>query len=272
MVMGELVKYPRTRHLEGSRLGPGDEDLSQVPFSQIAGREIVVEEKCDGANSAISFGDDGGLLVQSRGHYLTGGAREKHFNLLKQWASVHRDDFYRALGRRYIMYGEWMYAKHTVFYDRLPHYFLEFDVFDRQRGIFLSTPSRRELLAGLPVVPVPVLKIASFASLPELTDLIGHSLFIADGHLQRLRDHCLKSGLDPQRCCAETDPTGLMEGLYIKVERDGLVVDRLKFVRASFLQTVVQSDSHWLTRPIVPNQLAYPLDGIFAPTLPEEVA
>ena len=36
----------------------------------------MVEEKIDGANSAVSFDGDGGLLLQSRGHYLTGGYRE----------------------------------------------------------------------------------------------------------------------------------------------------------------------------------------------------
>ena len=44
-----ILKYPRTPHLEGSRLQPGDEDLSQIRFSEIAGRHLVVEEKCDGA-------------------------------------------------------------------------------------------------------------------------------------------------------------------------------------------------------------------------------
>ena len=68
-----LKKYPRTPHLEGSRLQPGDEDLSQVPFSYIKGKHLVVEEKIDGANTAISFSEDGELLLQSRGHYLTGG-------------------------------------------------------------------------------------------------------------------------------------------------------------------------------------------------------
>ena len=29
-----LKKYPRTPHLEGSRLQPGDENLSQAPFSK----------------------------------------------------------------------------------------------------------------------------------------------------------------------------------------------------------------------------------------------
>ena len=52
--MNEIRKYPRTPHLEGSRLQPGDEDLSQIRFSEIQGKHLVVEEKCDGANSGIS--------------------------------------------------------------------------------------------------------------------------------------------------------------------------------------------------------------------------
>ena len=267
----DLLKYPRTPHLEGSRLGPGDEDLSQNPFSVIAGKKIVVEEKCDGANSAVSFDGDGNLLLQSRGHYLTGGYREKHYNLMKQWANLHRDVFYSVLGDRYMMYGEWMYAKHTVFYDNLPHYFLEFDIYDRETEKFLDTPSRHALLVDLPVVSVPVLKTGAFKSLPELTVLIGQSSFIKEGHIGRLRAYCEKNGEDAEKRCGETDPTTLMEGLYIKIEQDGEVVDRMKFVRRSFLQCVELSDSHWLNRPIVPNQLSYPFEEIFASTLPEGI-
>ena len=170
-----ILKYPRTPHLEGSRLQPGDEDLSQIRFSEIAGRHLVVEEKCDGANAAISFSDEGEMFLQSRGHYLTGGYRERHFNLMKQWASVHRDAFYQVLGSRYLMYGEWMYAKHTVFYDALPHYFLEFVIYDRTQGIFLDTPSRRKLTEKLPIVSVPVLSEGVFSKQQQLLDLIGPS-------------------------------------------------------------------------------------------------
>ena len=155
--MTAMKKYPRTPHIEGSRLQPGDEDLGQVPFAEIRGRALVVEEKIDGANSGVSFDDRGQLQLQSRGHFLTGGPRERHFHLLKTWAATHQDGLREALGARYIMYGEWMYARHTVFYDWLPHYFLEFDILDRETGAFLDTPSRRALLEGLPVVGVPVL-------------------------------------------------------------------------------------------------------------------
>lgn len=60
----QIRKYPRTPHLQGSRLQPGDEDLSQIPFDCIRGKRIVVEEKVDGANCAVSFDCDGQLMLQ----------------------------------------------------------------------------------------------------------------------------------------------------------------------------------------------------------------
>ena len=51
-----------------------------------------------------------------------------------------------------------------------------------------------------------------------------------------------------------------MEGLYIKVEEQGQVVERYKFIRADFLTTMLDSGSHWLRRPIVPNQLGAGVD------------
>jgi len=47
-----------------------------------------------------------------------------------------------------------------------------------------------------------------------------------------------------------------MEGLYIKVEEQGAVLGRYKFVRAGFLQTVLESGSHWMDRPLLPNRLS----------------
>ena len=55
----------------------------------------------------------------------------------------------------------------------------------------------------------------------------------------------------------------MMEGLYIKVEENGEVVDRMKYVRASFLQTVEESQSHWLDRPIVPNRITSTIHDLF---------
>ena len=50
----DLIKFPRTRHLEGSRLQAGD-IADDKPLAELAGQSLVVEEKLDGANSAVSF-------------------------------------------------------------------------------------------------------------------------------------------------------------------------------------------------------------------------
>ena len=266
-----IIKYPRTPHLEGSRLQPGDEDLSQIPFASIAGRRIVVEEKCDGANCAVSFNGAGELLLQSRGHYLTGGYREKHYDLFKQWATVHKGAFWRVLGSRYILYGEWLYAKHAIYYNALPHYFLEFDVLDRASNTFLDTPGRRALLAGLPIISAPVLAQGKFTEIERLTQWLGQSYYITQGHVEDLKRECLRIGEDAALRCAQSDPTMLMEGLYIKVEEGGAVRERMKFVRPSFLQNITQDDAQWLSRAIITNRLQYPLEAIFDDTLPAGV-
>jgi hypothetical protein len=251
-----IHKYPRTPHIAGSGLQAGDEDLAVVPFPTLAGRHLVVEEKMDGANCALSFASDGTLLLQSRGHYLSGGPRERQFDLLKAWANRYAPVLWLVLGERYVLYGEWVYAKHTVFYTALPHYFLEYDVLDTANGVFLATPARRALLAAAPfVIPVPVLHEGPIATLDELCALIGPSRFIAGDLQAQLRSACLQRGLDPALALSETDSTGLMEGLYIKVEEEGIIRERYKFVRAGFLQTVLDSGSHWLDRPILPNRL-----------------
>ncbi len=259
----KIRKYPRTPHLEGSRLQPGDEDLARIDFSEVEGRHIVIEEKIDGANSAISFDEDGTLLLQSRGHYLTGGAREVHYDLFKQWASVHRDAFYKVLGTRYIMYGEWMYAKHSMYYDALPSYFMEFDIYDREKDIYLDTPGRRELTRLMPISSVPVLGEGVFKRNSDIIKHIGKSRYIKDGHLDRLRAYCEDMGLDVEERLRETDLTDIMEGLYIKVEEDGCVKSRLKYVRAGFAQGAMESPHHWLHKAIIPNGLSVPFESLF---------
>ena len=261
-----FVKYPRTHHIRGSRLQPGDDDHAATPFDTLAGRPLIVEEKLDGANAGLSF-EHGALRVQSRGHYLTGGHRERHFALFKTWAQTHQTALYARLGDRYVMYGEWLYARHSVYYDRLPHYFLEFDLLDRDTGAWLDTPRRHALLAGGPVLSVPVLHRGPLPTVETLAALIGPSLYKSPTWKQSLRQaategECARRST-VERVVAETDRSDHAEGLYVKVEEHGQVTARYKYVRPSFAQHVAASD-HWLARPIVQNRLAPGVD-LFAP-------
>ncbi len=255
--MEQMFKYPRTRHLEGSREQLGDEDLSVVAFEEIRDEYLVLEEKVDGANCGISFGSDGRMYLQSRGHFLNGGYGERQFDLFKQWARCMEEPLRQVLKDRYIMYGEWLYAKHTVFYDRLPHYFMEFDIFDKKEQRFFSTKKRNEVLKKAPFIQsVRVLDQGRYQSLEEITRFVGRSLFISGNQEEQFRKQCKKGGVDAETAARQTDLGGIMEGIYIKVEEGDYVTGRLKYVRGSFLNAILDSESHWASRPMVANCLA----------------
>ncbi|WP_137936543.1 RNA ligase family protein [Chitinivorax sp. B] len=263
----ELLKYPRTTHLEGSRLQAGDEGDNQLPYTSLAGRYIVVEEKLDGGNAGLSFSAGGELLLQSRGHYLTGGGRERQFNLYKQWAVAHEHRLINVLDDRYVMFGEWMHKKHAMFYNTLPHYFLEFDIWDRAKQCFLSTPARQQLLYGLPVLAVPVL-YAGIAphKLSDLIALLQPSLARHTGWQQVFEQQVQRERLELAKAWQQTDRSELAEGLYIKVEEAGQTVARYKWVRPDFVQAILESAVHHAEQPFIANQLATGVD-LFAPSL-----
>lgn len=293
----EILKYPRTPHIETSRLQEGDEDCGHVPYSRIAGRYAVIEEKIDAANSASSFSPGGELLLQSRGHYLLGGDSERQFGLFKRWAAAHENRLLDLLEDRYVMYGEWAHKKHSVFYDNLPAFFNEFDIWDRSREVFLSTVARHQMLRAVPVLPVPVLYRGILP--PRLTDLfellkqsrtrqsrwdsegpielspvraahLGRSLYHSLGKTEQWREAfeqtVQRAGYDLEKCWSQADASDKPEGLYIKIEEDDRVVERYKWVRSDFVQTILESKIHHSKQPFVPNGLAPGVD-IFAPEL-----
>lgn len=261
-----LLRYPRTLHLEGSRLH-GDDDQQTVKLAALAGQHVVIEEKLDGANCAISFSESGEMLLQSRGHYLVGGGRERQFAPFHPWARAHEPALLERLEDRYVVFGEWTYAKHSVYYDRLPHYFHEFDVWDRRAQHFLSTPRRRSLLAGLPLLSVPVLYEGPMPSrLKALTAWVRPSLAKSAQWVESLKVDAEKRGLDWPLTWKQTDPSSSAEGLYLKLENESEVVGRYKWVRADFTQTILDSGSHHAERPILPNRLAEGVD-LYSPSL-----
>lgn len=170
------------------------------------------------------------------------------------------------LGARFVMYGEWLYAKHTVFYDHLPHFFLEFDLLDRESGRFLSTAERRAALFGLPVMPVPVVYQGELTSAAQLESLVKPSLYKSADWREALREAALASGNRLAMVDRQTEDSDLAEGLYVKQEEGRSVTGRFKFVRADFIQAITDADGHWQSRPVLPNRLADGID-IFAPEL-----
>lgn len=159
------------------------------------------------------------------------------------------------------MYGEWMYAKHTIYYDNLPHYFFEFDIYDKVNKKYLDTETRHKMLEGSPIISVPVLSKGSFNKMEDVLKCITNSNYITENHKTNLDIEVERNNLRKEEIIY--NDSMLMEGLYIKVEENGEVVDRMKYVRYSFYQSVQESDSHWLERPIIPNKLNRDINDLF---------
>lgn len=267
-LLGQNIRrYPRTPHLEGSALQEGDSTEGQVPFSHLKGKFLVVEEKLDGANSGISFSDDCELLLQSRGHFLQGGPRETQFELFKRWAYYHIYSLFDILGTQYIMYGEMLHKMHSVFYDKLPHIFCEFDIFDKKNDCFLSTKARRALIGNSPILSVPVLYTGSgLSSLKELKSFIKPSLAKSSQWELELRAQCEKYGIDFATVFQRCFKPNLSEGLYIKVETEELTLERFKWVNSQFVQTILDTNLHHSKQKDVFN-LLHPSADIFSSSL-----
>jgi len=158
------------------------------------------------------------------------------YDLFKQWTSVKRPVLEGMLGREFILYGEWLYAKHSVHYRKLPHYFFEFDIYDKDAAQFLDLNTRLRMLDGTGLHTVPMLHRGP-ATANELQSLIGPSGF----------DSAFENP-----GASRTD--NLMEGLYVRTEAGGYVAGRAKLVRPEFVEKVKQSE-HWQHQKMIPNLL-----------------
>lgn len=232
----EFIKYPRTPHLYGSRGTADDKHLSEAASLRfLADPSLIVEEKIDGTNVGIHFTSSGELVLQCRGHLITEGMHPQ-YDLFKQWAAVKRYVLEDRLLDRFILFGEWAYARHSVHYQQLPHYFFEFDIYDKAEQAFLSLERRLTLLEGLGIQTVPVLHAGALDK-TALAALISASRF--DSRFDNPLTHRVDN---------------LMEGLYLRTEAAGAVTARGKFVRPEFVEKIKQS-THWQQQTLMPNLL-----------------
>jgi hypothetical protein len=159
------------------------------------------------------------------------------YDLFKQWTMGKRPVLEAMLEDRLLLFGEWLYARHSVHYRRLPHFFFEFDIYEKQKQVFLDLASRLKLLEETGIHTVPVIHRGP-ATADYLRRLIGPSRF--DSQFE----HPVTGRTD-----------NLMEGLYLRTEAEGRVTGRAKFVRVEFVEKVKESE-HWQHQVLVQNLLA----------------
>ena len=166
----QIVKFPRTPHAfrpEGSLAVSDDYQVlpteNEMMLQMGDGQTVVtIQEKVDGSNLGFSLSYDGQILVPNRSHYIHSGDHAQ-FGTLQDYIANHREALLRILDARkkrstqhgWILYGEWVTARHSIPYHRLPGSFIAFDLFDTSSKRFVSQERLHTVLkdSGIPVCP-----------------------------------------------------------------------------------------------------------------------
>ena len=256
--MADLIKYPRTAHLfdSGGTATTSDDlvlpDLNVVVNTFCDGTTTVtIEEKVDGANLGISVDPQTRkIMVQNRSHYVSGnGGNHAQFNRLHEWTALHQKALYELLGKgNAILYGEWLVAKHSIPYNRLPGHFIAFDIYDRTMGKFYSRQRFHEALEGTGIPVVPVIYNGVFARTE------------AKNFRQRLIQM-----LDTRSAFRDDD--GPVEGIVLRVDSDPTIdgdniswlQSRFKVVRPDFVRGC--QGGHWTRRKMEKQRVDYELQA-----------
>lgn len=224
--MSRFYRFPHTPHLAWLGVGEPRDDkvLSASEVEALLTRDVVVEEKIDGANLGLSVAGDGRLQVQNRGQYLQ-APLSGQFTRLVSWIAAHEQYLVDALGGRLIAFGEWCAARHSIAYTALPDWWTLFDIYDRAEERFWNTARRDAWANTVGVHAAPSI----FSGRTDLSDLKT----LLRNQPSHYRD-------------------GPMEGLVVRAEDERWLLSRAKLVRADFTQNI---DAHWRKKRLEWNRL-----------------
>lgn len=219
--MSDFFRFPHTPHLKWLAPGDprGDKVLSDLEVQFLLEKNVIVEEKIDGANLGVSLTVDGKIQAQNRGQYLA-PPYTGQFSRLASWLAQHGDKISSVLKPGQIIFGEWCAARHSLDYKMLPDWFLVFDLFDCVENKFWSSVRRDEIAASLELYVVPRLFSGHF-ELKQLEAIV------------KSKNSCYRSGE--------------VEGLIVRRDSKYWCEAKAKLVRPSFTQAI---EGHWRKRPI----------------------
>lgn len=216
------MKYPRTPHLPESPGGTRD-DRRLPGLESFVGRPLVVTEKADGSNVCL---ERGGCYARSHGHAPVHPSFDALKALHARVASLIDPDVQ--------VFGEWLYARHSLHYTALPGYLLIFGVRDTAARRWASWEDV-ELWGGvlsLPTVPV-VARSAGVATVPALERFVRDT---AAGRASAL-------GAEER------------EGLVVRWADEFADGDFDRAVGKWVRENHVSTDDHWSSQAVVRNTL-----------------
>lgn len=239
-INSKFVKFPRTQHL--INLGSATRDDLLVKDTEIKSYfdhavydSLEITEKVDGAQLGFSIDPENfKIRVQNRSHYVNAKSHAQ-FKNLNLWLETFSADLYEILeDSNKILFGEWLYAQHSIAYTNLPNYFLIFDLFDKKLNKFYERKVIEE-------------KLENLGSKLELVRLVYR--FDQDSN-----ENLIKNKEDLLKLVAQKSVYGdeNMEGIYIKLNQHGFVKSRSKIVKENF----IAGNQHWSKGILTRNKLA----------------
>jgi len=182
----------------------------QFPF------ECWIMEKVDGANMGVSWINS--AILRNRNNILKKGYIEKdtpaklQFRPAWNWINEHNKDIQfisKECHSPVTIYGEWLYAKHSIEYDKLPDYFLAYDIWVVEDINFLAPDKVEELLKQTNISYIKPIKTV----LNSIDDIIQFSEMQSDFR------------------------NGIVEGIVVKTADGRFLKDTWKVVNKYFKRT-----------------------------------
>lgn len=206
-----LKKYGRTFHLPLSPGATSDDKIMRSVDGLVGADEVVFTEKMDGENTTI----------HSRGCHPR--SLDARYHPSRDWMKAFAAGISPQLAGDERIVGEYLFARHSIAYRKLPSYFLGF-AWIRQEEVqpWDATQSR---FAELGVASVPELYRGPFSDRVVTEVIAGLDLDGQEGFVVR-----------NTAAFAEQD----------------MATQLAKYVR----QGHVQSDTHWMNAEVIKNELA----------------
>jgi len=125
--------------------GLSKDDKRLKSINHLIGREVIYTEKLDGENTSLLTSHIHARSEESQHHASQGWVKNFHAKI----AWIISEDIQ--------IVGENMYAKHSIYYDRLTTFFYGFTAINLKQQCFLSVNATMELFNTLSIKYVPVL-------------------------------------------------------------------------------------------------------------------
>lgn len=170
-------EYPRIPHFNKEISNMTHDDISlDTPVSFPI--DCHFQEKIDGSNCRISWNNDGPILG-NRSHILKKGYSKiktpAKIQFKSAWNFVHKhEDDIKEISKLWespiTIFGEYMFASHSIFYDKLPDVFVAYDIYSVEDMKFLSPVIFEKLIRRTSIsYIVPHKKIIN--SINEIVDI-----------------------------------------------------------------------------------------------------